>query len=172
MPSVPIADRAANCLMLAAMSASQPRPPQATVPVARRPRATRTSITAHTRRDSHSRRFWPRPAIMRHDPGLAASPPVRYMLKVEGSEYSPFPDRPCDGQPPREAAARRIPRHRRLRRIPWPTAPSHTVLRPVVENAGLLLPDGGGGCGPLICRDRRPGICERLCRSRRLPGVP
>src|SRR6266516_2148754 len=33
--------------------------------------------------------FWPRPAIMRHDPGLAASPPVRYRLKVEGSAYSP-----------------------------------------------------------------------------------
>ena len=31
---------------------------------------------------------------MRHDPGLAASPPVRYMLKVEGSGYSPFPYRP------------------------------------------------------------------------------
>jgi hypothetical protein len=28
---------------------------------------------------------------MRHDPGLAASPPVRYMLKVERSGYSPFP---------------------------------------------------------------------------------
>ena len=32
----------------------------------------------------HFREFWPRPAILRHDPGLAASPPVRYMLKVEG----------------------------------------------------------------------------------------
>ena len=29
-------------------------------------------------------RFWLRPAIVWHDPGLAASPPVRYMLKVEG----------------------------------------------------------------------------------------
>jgi hypothetical protein len=28
---------------------------------------------------------------MRHDPGLAASPPVRYMLEVERSGYSPFP---------------------------------------------------------------------------------
>ena len=35
--------------------------------------------------------FCPRPAIMRHDPGLAASPPVRYILKVERSAYSPFP---------------------------------------------------------------------------------
>ena len=29
-----------------------------------------------------------RPAIMRHDPGLAASPPLRYRLKVEG-QYEP-----------------------------------------------------------------------------------
>src|SRR3954447_253327 len=35
-------------------------------------------------------RFWLRPAIVRHDPGLAASPPVRYMLKVEGRSL-PFP---------------------------------------------------------------------------------
>src|SRR5829696_2094497 len=27
---------------------------------------------------------------MRHDPGLAASPPVRYILEVERSGYSPF----------------------------------------------------------------------------------
>ena len=38
---------------------------------------------------SYVRRFCPRPAIMRHDPGLAASPPVRYILKMEGSGYSP-----------------------------------------------------------------------------------
>jgi hypothetical protein len=31
----------------------------------------------------HFRRFWPRPTIMRHDPGLAASPPVRYMCGKE-----------------------------------------------------------------------------------------
>src|SRR5215217_8223049 len=33
----------------------------------------------------HFRRFWLRPAILRHDPGLAASPPVRYTLRVERS---------------------------------------------------------------------------------------
>jgi N-hydroxyarylamine O-acetyltransferase len=38
---------------------------------------------------------------MRHDPGLAASPPVRYTLKVEGSGYSSFPWTP-------QAAAGRI----------------------------------------------------------------
>jgi hypothetical protein len=31
---------------------------------------------------------------MRHDPGLAASPPVRYKLKMEGSGYLLFLDRP------------------------------------------------------------------------------
>jgi hypothetical protein len=33
----------------------------------------------------HFRRFWLRPAILRHDPGLAASPPVRYTLRVARS---------------------------------------------------------------------------------------
>ena len=58
-------------------------------PSARRPRAT-------IRRQQHThfatpifRSFWPRPTILRHDPGLAASPPVRYILKVERSGYSP-----------------------------------------------------------------------------------
>ncbi len=36
------------------------------------------------------RRFWPRPAILRHDRGLAARPPTRYTLGVEGSSRS-FP---------------------------------------------------------------------------------
>jgi hypothetical protein len=44
----------------------------------------------HALRVPRFRRFWPRPAIMRHDPGLAASPPVRYMLKMERCWYSPF----------------------------------------------------------------------------------
>ena len=49
----------------------------------------------------HFRRLWPRPAIMRHDPGLAASPPVRYILKVEGSAYPPFFNGPLwTGNPP------------------------------------------------------------------------
>jgi hypothetical protein len=41
--------------------------------------------------------MWPRAAILRHDPGLAASPPVRYKLKVEGTmswqTHSLTPDR-------------------------------------------------------------------------------
>ena len=54
---------------------------------ARRPRATHTPTATTASRDPRFRRFWPRPAILRHDPGLAASPPVSYMLKVGGSGY-------------------------------------------------------------------------------------
>jgi hypothetical protein len=36
----------------------------------------------------HFRRLWPRPTILRHDPGLAASPPVRYTLRVARSGIS------------------------------------------------------------------------------------
>jgi hypothetical protein len=46
---------------------------------------THTSTTTHALRDTHFRRFWPAPVILRHDPGLAASPPVRYTLKVARS---------------------------------------------------------------------------------------
>src|SRR5260221_4711482 len=67
--------------------ATAPRVPAAV----RRPRATPSSTTTHALRDSHVRRFWPRPATLRHDPGLAASPPVRYMLGMERSGYAPFP---------------------------------------------------------------------------------
>jgi hypothetical protein len=44
---------------------------------------------------------------MRHDPGLDASPPVRYIMEVERSGYSSFHlPSAVDVQPPREAAAR------------------------------------------------------------------
>jgi hypothetical protein len=47
--------------------------------------------TAHAFRHSRFPRFSsPRPAILRHDPGLAASPPVRYTLRVERDGHSPF----------------------------------------------------------------------------------
>ena|SRR5215216_5364565 len=40
---------------------------------------------------------------MRHDPGLDASPPVRYILEVERSGYSSFHlSSAVDGQTPRE----------------------------------------------------------------------
>src|SRR5512143_606210 len=49
----------------------------------------------HISQLSHFRRFWPQPAILRYDPGLAASPPVRYTLRVEESE----PLFPCGAAP-------------------------------------------------------------------------
>ena len=54
------------------------------------PPRSHTSATAHAPSDHPFHKFRARPAIMRHDPGLAASPPVRYMLKMAGSRYSPF----------------------------------------------------------------------------------
>src|SRR5450759_3535440 len=37
----------------------------------------------------HFRRFWSRLEILQHDPGLAASPLVRYTLRTARSGYSP-----------------------------------------------------------------------------------
>ena len=72
----------------AARTPAPPRRVPATAPRAppsvRRPRATPTSTTTHAFRYPHFRRFWLRPAILRHDRGLAASPPVRYSLRVGG----------------------------------------------------------------------------------------
>ena len=64
------------------------------LPAVRRRGATRSpSRSTHALRDPRFRRFFPRPAIMRHDGGLAASPGVRYMLKLEGHAHF-FPRRP------------------------------------------------------------------------------
>ena len=66
--------------------------------LARQHQPCRTSSGDHHRMLGHRhahfvtpfRRFRRRPAILRHAPGLTASPPVRYSLKVSGSGYS-FP---------------------------------------------------------------------------------
>ena len=42
-------------------------------------------------REALFRGYWPRPAILRHDQGLAASPPVRYKLRVARSDRPPCP---------------------------------------------------------------------------------
>src|SRR6266536_896770 len=65
---------------------------------------THNSPKAHVLRESLiSRRFWPRPTILRHDPGLAARPPVRYTLRVARSGYFPCPlSSAVDGQAPPE----------------------------------------------------------------------
>src|SRR6266536_1946832 len=84
--------------------ATGPRVP----PAARRPGASHASTTRHALATPIFRRFWPRPAILRHDPGLAASPPVRYTLKVARSGYFPCPlSSAVDGQgPPEDESSR------------------------------------------------------------------
>src|SRR3989442_10311857 len=56
------------------------------------PPATTTSWSAI--RHPHFLRFWFQPETLMHDPGLAASPPVRCMLRVARSECSPSLDGP------------------------------------------------------------------------------
>ena len=64
------------------------------LPAVRHPRATHTP-TQHTRfATPMSAGSWPRWVILRHDPDLAASPPARDMVRVEGSGYLPSPYRP------------------------------------------------------------------------------
>jgi hypothetical protein len=45
----------------------------------------RTPASTRTSRIPDRRRSWLRPEILRHDPGLAARPPMRWMLKVARS---------------------------------------------------------------------------------------
>src|SRR5260370_7894576 len=78
-------------------------------------------------------RFWPRSEILHHDPGLAARPPVRYTLRVAGSECSP-----ClllsvlDGQAPPQAVTRPPPRCPPPPRAPLTlrTQPATTTILP------------------------------------------
>lgn len=67
--------------------ATAPRVP----PTFRRPRATHTSTTTHALHDSRFLEFWLRPGNSAALPGSCHKPPVRYMLRVERSKYSPFP---------------------------------------------------------------------------------
>ena len=60
-------------------------------PSVRRLRATHTLTTTHAFRASGFRRFWRTQVILRHTPGLAASPQTRDNLRVARSEYPPFP---------------------------------------------------------------------------------
>ncbi len=56
-----------------------------------RPASLRPSCVDNNTRTScpHFRRLWPRPMILRRDRGLAASPPVRYTLRVARRDGSP-----------------------------------------------------------------------------------
>jgi hypothetical protein len=57
-------------------------------------------------------------ATLRHYPGLTASPPVRYILEVEGGWYPPFRLSAVDGQACGEAVARRAQEDFRWRTQP------------------------------------------------------
>jgi hypothetical protein len=67
-----------------------PRAPATALPVPPlvRPHHVPHTSTTHATSCPHFRRLWPRPTILRHDPGLAASPPVRYKLRVAGRGVS------------------------------------------------------------------------------------
>src|ERR1700674_1563674 len=52
-----------------------------------------TTTACSVIRHPHPRRFWFRSEILQHDPGLAASPPVRYTLRTAGSTKMPKPAR-------------------------------------------------------------------------------
>src|SRR5262249_361407 len=125
-------------------------------PPVRRPRAPYAPATTHAFRYPHFRRFRPRPAIMRHDPGLAASPPLRYRLKVESSRYSPTLGRSssrdaCRGPPGGGPGSvdGQIPNPRSLH---LPRSPSaHLTLR---QTACMQLPARARSGGPLLYRIR------------------
>jgi hypothetical protein len=85
----PLTSRPAAPPSRAARTPAPPRPALATappVPPAVRHRVPLRSTTTHARRAPCLRPFLVRPPILQHDPGLAASPPVRYTLKVARSE--------------------------------------------------------------------------------------
>src|SRR5215203_280752 len=92
--------------------------------------------------------------IMQHDPGLAASPPVRYIMKVERSGCSPFilPSA-VDGQPPREAAygGMQTPRNTSA-----PPSNPITLLNPLIWFRVSTRVAKQSMCGS-ICRQCRVG---------------
>src|SRR6266498_3779073 len=88
----PLTSRPAAPPSRAARIPAPPRRAPATVPpvppAVRRHRVPHGSTTTHARRAPCLRPFLVRPTILQHDPGLAASPPVRYTLRVARREIS------------------------------------------------------------------------------------
>jgi len=70
---------------------------------------------------------------MRHDRGLAASPPVRYMLEVERSGHSPFPCLPGE--------VVRSVQPRQLSRVPDQVDPGDPPVLQHEAHCGLLAVD-------------------------------
>jgi hypothetical protein len=113
-----------------------------------RPRATRTSTTRLAFRDAPLRRLWPRRAILRHHPGLAASPPVGYTSKTErGNAPLPFHVvAAVDGSPAREPAS--------AARTAAPLARLCKLLRGRTTRRERALM----AAGRLACRREGPGL--------------
>src|ERR1022692_3154349 len=87
----PLRSRAAAPPSRAARTPAPPRPAPATTPPV--PRAVRHASLVRRQQPPHVvppclRPFLVRPTILRHAPGLAASPPVRYTLRVARSKIS------------------------------------------------------------------------------------
>src|SRR5215208_3323048 len=95
---------------------------------------------------------------MRHDPGLDASPPVRYIMEVERSGYSSFHlPSAVDGYPPRKAVAyggTQTPRN-------TSAAPSKliTLLEPLI-------------CFRVPTRLAKQSMCDSNCRQNRVGQRP
>jgi hypothetical protein len=110
----PLTSRPAAPASRAARTPAPPRRAPATAPpvppAVRHHRVPYRSTTTHARRAPMSSSVLGPAEILQHDPGLAASPPVRHTLRVARSEIS----LPClwpsaaDRHPSREAAARRV----------------------------------------------------------------
>lgn len=118
-------------------------------PLVRRHRIPHTSTTTHARRAPHFRRLWPWPTILRRDPGLVASPPVRYTLREARREFSlpsSFAAR-RDRPPCREAVARRRVRICVTGPGGYPIGPSDATTGAAAqpEVAEVLFLGGGPG---------------------------
>src|SRR5215208_2612409 len=91
---------------------------------------------------------------MRHNPGLDASPPVRYILEVERSGYSSFHfSSAVGGQPPRKAAAyggTQTPRNTSA-----PPSKLITLLKPLI-------------CFRVPTRLAKQSTCDSNCRQNRV----
>ena len=91
---------------------------------------------------------------MRHDPGLAASPPVRYILELERSVYSSFHlPSAVDGHPAREAAA--YGGAQTARNTSAPPSKLITLLKPLI-------------CFRVPTRLAKQSKCDSNCRQNRV----
>src|ERR1019366_7466873 len=144
--------------------------------------------------DNNTRTSWPpclrpflvRPTILQHDPGLAASPPVRYTLEVARSEIAlpcllgrplrayPFSRSSPNRRPPSlTVAVAQIGRHpsERPHPIPNPGRPDRRPAAPLHRPDPLVLRAGLGRCGPRGSRSAHADPLRhaslQVCREQR-----